>query len=456
MEQIKSKQKDIKRFFILLLSIAIFSITWLSISTPLRAATVNPVANIRVENNPTGGPSSFNLYVDWALEDGTYSTGDTFKITLKTEGAKFPHSLIGKSVDMLDSESIPAGKVTISDDVTLVAVFNDYVSGKSGIKGMIQTEISRTGIPFQEEIPFDVQVNEEPVKTYGQLKGRTGIGADYTIIKGPGPSRDALSEDQTTISWYAMINFNGAAAKNIVYQDMPGKGHQFDPSSLRVYEAVYEADKLYPLSQKLLTADSYNLETIYDASNIARGFKISFNNLEPKSYYVSYKTIIIDAELNINDLEIDENGKPIFKNGGTMTYLDDSDQPKENVDNKTFTAINFLATIEGYNDPDTSTTTTTSSPTTESTTTSVTPTTTTSPTTTKTTTSEITTTPTTPTETITVSKTNNTDQSKSTSSSSETTLVKTGESKLFTMLSLLLILIAITFAGLRLKQKQSN
>jgi hypothetical protein len=171
---------------------------------------------------------------------------------------------------------------------------------------------------------------------------------------------------------------------------------------------------------------------------------------------VSYKTIIIDAELNINDLEIDENGKPIFKNGGTMTYLDDSDQPKENVDNKTFTAINFLATIEGYNDPDTSTTTTTSSPTTESTTTSVTPTTTTSPTTTKTTTSEITTTPTTPTETITVSKTNNTDQSKSTSSSSETTLVKTGESKLFTMLSLLLILIAITFAGLRLKQKQSN
>lgn len=455
MEQKKSKQKDIKRFFILLLSIAIFSIAWFSISTPLRAATVNPVANIRVENNPTGGPSSFNLYVDWSLEDGTYNAGDTFKITLKTEGAKFPHSLIGKSVDMLDSESTPAGEVTILDDVTLVAVFNDYVSGKSGIKGMIQTEISRNGIPFQEEIPFDVQVNEELVKTYGQLKGRTGNGADYTIIKGPGPSRDALSEDQTTISWYAMINFNGAAAKNIVYQDMPGKGHQIDPSSLIVSEAVYEADKLFPLSQKPLTADSYNLETIHDASNIARGFKISFNNLEPKSYYVAYKTIIIDAELNVNDLEIDENGKPIFKNGGTMTYLDDSDQPKENVDNKTFTAINFLATIEGYNDPDTPTTTTTSPATTESTTTSVPPTTT-SSTTTEATTSEITTTPTTPTETITVSKTNNTDQSKSTSSSSETTLVKTGESKLFTMLSLFLILVAITFAGLRLKQKQSN
>jgi len=39
-----------------------------------------------------------------------------------------------------------------------------------------------------------------------------------------------------------------------------------------------------------------------------------------------------------------------------MTYLDDSDQPKEMLITKHFTAINFLATIEGYNDPDTSTT----------------------------------------------------------------------------------------------------
>ena len=290
-----------------------------------------------------GTVSRYTLHVDWALPDGeSYHAGDSFTITFQNKPF-YVSELIGRETPMLDSEGHAYGTVKIIDRKTMVAVFSEAVENQTGLKGTIDASFYRQGLKSGEVEPLDVTVNDQPFSA-GEIEGHSGDSQFFPLVKGP----MGMDRAETRIRWYAELNVNLSAAQTHSFRDMPGKGHRFNKAlGFSIREVIFAGTSIGSTVRWLVEGTDYTLKTLADDEGVERGFEVTFTNPDDKQYYIDYYTELIEEELTLDHIDVNENGKPIFRNAGLMNHTTSDGVPKDTTFNFPYVAINFSATIEG-------------------------------------------------------------------------------------------------------------
>lgn len=318
-----------------------------NVDDTLTVKEISPIYSSTVVSDDNNGSSSFFLTLFWSLENNKYNAGDYFTVQLP-EPARFPATLIGQTINMVDEDQQRAGLVTITSATELKAQLGEYVETKQNIRGTIKVSFLEENIKFGEEHVFAIKVNnQDPKFTPGSIRGKRGNGAYFTLVKGP----LSFNDKDNKISWYAMLNVNQKDAHRITYSDMPSVGHKIVPSSIRVREVIFNPNLYIEKNIRFLSAEEYEVEILTDDIGIERGFHLSLNNEKPASYYVDYKTEIILDEIKAGKVELTENKIPIFDNKGEMKWIDDQGKPQLARHNNPYTAKSLSATIIGDNKP---------------------------------------------------------------------------------------------------------
>lgn len=247
---------------------------------------------------------SFTLRLNWdaSKHQANLKSGDYFDVALP-DTLRFPKDTTARDFDLKNEEGVVIAKahVTTGPDEcggSVRVTFTEAVENKYNVKGdmYLASRFNKKKVKLGEKNKFEISVGSKVITGEVDIAGPVEIKDEYLAkwgIKVNGNSNQA--------EWYARINFNGKAVKNVTIEDSIGLGEKFIEDSFELRKGKF--DKYGNFDYE--TSKKVDLSSILSFSEKKDRYTIKLGDLgDGDSYYLNYKTTYTPGTILKNKLRL--------------------------------------------------------------------------------------------------------------------------------------------------------